>query len=347
MNVYIITTSNCPSSLAEGVTSLLINQDNICFTYLKIDSLSVHEGSPHEAFFSVAKTIREKKNISNSDFVVLLTATRNELNWFSAFDDENNIYVNTLDWNYFVTVEEKYPIAFSIAENILQKLMKLSIDNLDERFIHIERSKGCINDFCGNKADIILKFQSANLCPTCLKRLKEEATSPQVVRSMLSIINSIRAAFVVNLDEFENNESDIQPKLYIKSDGWFLNDVEITLPPACKALYLLLLVYPKGIKRHQITGEKIEMLNVFYNSITGSMEENNQVINTILYTKNAFAQYRSKMNNYFKNRFPKSKSQQLLIGSENNRNMILFDRTNVIIDSERLNGNLLNYKVNI
>ncbi len=56
-------------------------------------------------------------------------------------------------------VDSKFGIAYQCIENIFQSLIDLNIENTDlEPNIH-KTSIGCINDYCENKPEILMKLQ--------------------------------------------------------------------------------------------------------------------------------------------------------------------------------------------
>ncbi|TAG58974.1 MAG: hypothetical protein EAZ27_01125 [Cytophagales bacterium] len=63
--------------------------------------------------FSLCAHYRHSFNLLSTDFVVLLTNRRNALNWFSAFDNDKNIFVHTNEWETYTNANPKYPIAHS------------------------------------------------------------------------------------------------------------------------------------------------------------------------------------------------------------------------------------------
>ncbi|MBK8622849.1 MAG: hypothetical protein IPN79_14125 [Saprospiraceae bacterium] len=121
--------------------------------------------------FSLCDDYRQKTNLPSEDFVVLLTGRRNGLNWFSNVTNKN-IFVHTDDWDIITKSNPKYPIAYQVIENIIQSLMGLEYSEGDNEYIHMEPI-GCMNDFCQNKIQILIKLRTADICPRCLDKIKQ------------------------------------------------------------------------------------------------------------------------------------------------------------------------------
>ena len=142
------------------------NKNIVRYTSDKGDPLSWRE------LFSLCRFYREVFKIEDDSFVVLLTKRKNALNWFSAVDEARNIFVHTAEWELYTNKNAKYPIVYQVVENVLQFLMKIDIENVPNEFVH-EPLKGCMNDFCDDKSQIIIKLQTANICDTCVRKIQD------------------------------------------------------------------------------------------------------------------------------------------------------------------------------
>ena len=131
-----------------------------------------------EQLFSDCNEFRKSaEKVTADDFVVLLTGKNNHGDYFSLFDPEKNIFVHTAGWDSFTSAAKIYPIAYEIISNILQSLMKMKLKleqplTMTSKWIH-QNPIGCINDFCGDKKEIILKLRTADTCQNCLKEMKK------------------------------------------------------------------------------------------------------------------------------------------------------------------------------
>ena len=118
--------------------------------------------------------------------MVLLTNRKNALNWFSASDESNNIFVHAADWELYTKVNPKYAIAYQVLENVLQVLMKADIYHAPNEFIH-EIPRGCMNDLCKRKQEIIIKLQTGNICADCIARIRSEGASEAIFLALFAM----------------------------------------------------------------------------------------------------------------------------------------------------------------
>ncbi len=211
--------------------------------------------------FSLCTHYRELSYIESDSFVLLLTQRKNGLNWFSAIDGDRNLFVHTAEWENYTKVNSKYPIAYQVIENIMQSLMKIDIYDVPNQFVH-EPLKGCMNDFCNNKHQIIIKLQTANICPDCVKKIKSEGVSPKIISQAKSIFNGIRNEFI-----FQEEEQSTEPvSLIVDKKGKILipeYNLEINLTPLFKTLYLFFLSKPEGVTVADLCDYKEELLAIY------------------------------------------------------------------------------------
>lgn len=69
-----------------------------------------------------------------------------------------------------------------------------------------EPLKGCMNDFCNNKTQIIIKLQTANICDTCVQKIKDEKVDTKILKQARTILDGIRNEFV-----FQGEEPSTEP----------------------------------------------------------------------------------------------------------------------------------------
>jgi len=218
-------------------------------------------------FFDVCHKFRTVKNISDDDFVVLLTSRRNSLNWFSSFEQgKRNIFVHTGDWENFIKAHHKYPVAYEVISNILYVLFKMDLNNIDE-YVH-EFPLGCISDLCEQKSQVILKLRTGDICQTCYDRLIKENVKPELIIQALNIFENIRKQTLFR-QGFQNNNK--LSRLRVTNDFRFIlldyGNIEINLTPRGKAIYYLFLKHPEGIRFAELLDYKEEILD-YYKSIS-------------------------------------------------------------------------------
>ena len=209
MRVHITATPEFPIDTVKEV-ALILNETSGILEFMISEPLEVRQFSAihkemsdiaaidslsFEELFALCNTVRLFEKIPDDDFVVLVTSIKNTEDWFSAFDGKN-IFIHGVDWEYYTKKDAKYGIAYQVVENIFQTLIELDIDDpRKEPNIH-EPSIGCINDHCREKFDVMLKFRTADICGSCLKRAEEKNVDPLIVDQIYQIINNLRAKFV-------------------------------------------------------------------------------------------------------------------------------------------------------
>jgi hypothetical protein len=335
MKVHLCRTDNFPAALAEKVSSILNGVDNrgargnwhFTFTSDPVDD--VNENSSHQEFFNRAIGFRRARNIPADQFVVLLTGTRNQFNWFSAFDGVRNAYVFNDDWNELIGKTAKWPVAYSVVENVLQTLMGLNINDLDSPYIHIE-SASCMNDFCQRKKQIIHKILSGNICNTCRGRLAEQGVEPGTIRQALGIFDTIRQGC---MEDDGEEELERPHNLNINNDGlsipgYHIN--EVLMGAAQETLYIFLLEFKRIRYQDMLTPLNLAFMRDLYQIL--SARPNNPIDN-MLRDSNSFAIYRANMNRVLERRLPADILPFFTIASNANYNTIQLDRSLVGYES--------------
>lgn len=153
--------------------------------------------------FGICQEIRgSNSKINQEDFVVILTEKPNTGNWFSAFQ-KNNIFVHTADWEQFTTIDSYFAVAFQVCENIIQSKLGFDIDTLNPKYVH-KVLRGCLNDFCQHKPEVIAKMKTATLCDTCLELVKEKFKNEiDVFLQIKTLLNKIRYTYDLDFTGFD------------------------------------------------------------------------------------------------------------------------------------------------
>ncbi len=321
MNVYLIKTPEYEAENFRDVCNFLSSFDGDLkfipssyefsateFSFLEYSSFKNYEGVKKllyditiqkqltwEQLFSLCDYYRILFKIEPNDFVVLLTERRNELNWFSHFENKN-CFVHTGDWEHFTDANPKYPIAYEVVENVMQSLMKIDSVTIPNAYVHTD-SRGCMNDFCQNKREIILKLQTANICTDCIEKIRIEGVDPAILNQVRAIFNGIRNEFIFKTEE---NHSYPLPLVVDDTGKIFLpnQNLEIRLNPLFKTLYIFYLKHTEGVRLNELNDFRAELLSIYRKlSVTDDNQTIELRINDLVNPLGgSFSQKKSKLN---------------------------------------------------
>jgi len=226
-------------------------------------------------FFGLCRQFRVSKAIPESDHVFLLTTLGNDMNWFGSMGPSmKDYFIQTSHWDSFfgAEVDERFPVAYEVALWLVRHHM---FDNRQEIIdtVH-EESRGCANDFCQNKADIILKMRTADLCTKCMDIVHSRDTSPLVIGQLFDIMDGIR----MNLT-FRERSKIIRKPSKMEIRGYVnrifltdLGDLEVRLNPKEKAIYMFYLNHPEGIHLTELQDYRDEIYS-YYTKYTNQFEQ--------------------------------------------------------------------------
>lgn len=206
-----------------------------------------------ETLFNKCQEFRLKNQIRLEDHVVLLTYMVNDLNWFAGSDQSAlNDFIHADQWELYLSCDPRFPVAYEVVANIFRRMM---FESYREAVNHLHKSpKGCLNDFCQQKNEIILKLRTGDICFDCMKLIHERNVSPALLDQVLKIFDSIRTQML-----FRERYRNIQrpSRLSIRGESRKihfadLSDVELRLTPLEKTLYLLFLKEKNGLMLNEL-----------------------------------------------------------------------------------------------
>jgi hypothetical protein len=287
MNVHILKDSKFSQNIYDEVIELLQKFNNpLNFIKSAEDIISNFPldkkvTNPHDILKS-CDNFRTKNDIGDKDFVILLTEQTNNLNWFSFGDENNNAFIHTSDWGYYLGCNSAYPITYEVIANIYYMILFEGLSDLNE-YIHKE-SKGCINDFCQQKKDITLKMRTADICPSCQDVMIERGFPMSIATQMFRIMEYLRKN-LLSLERFYTirGASRVEFKGFMKKMFLVdLDDLEIKLTPLEKSVYHLFMNHPKGIQANCISDVKQELTDLYSTFFNGNNVANfNNSINNL------------------------------------------------------------------
>jgi hypothetical protein len=305
MNVHLTGTPEFPISILNEV-GLLLNQtpgelDFITGKPLPLLQCSLKnprfqnpetiESLNFDELFGLCDAFRAKNDITENEWVILLTTIRNTKKWFSAFNGRN-IFVDGLDWEYYTKRDGKFGIAYQIVENIFQSMIELNIDNVyDEPNIHIEFI-GCINDMCANKKEIMFKLRTADICESCLQRAVDKAVNPLVLDHISRIIRKLRENFVNSylIDTIVKPEMvHVDPIREVT-----IGRKKLKLDAIKKVLFIFFLKNLEGVETQLIFRCEEDLYNLYKEVRQSATRETIQKM--VVGPDNNFESYRTKLN---------------------------------------------------
>jgi|GEM_PF-1702081 len=268
-------------------------------------------------FFRKCEGLREFSSvkIEKNDIVILLTGIPNIMNWFSAFQlptSKRNIFICTKDWDFYLPEPKvHFAIAYQVVENCMQVLMDLDYEKEENfRYIHA-KSKGCLNDFCGDKRDVILKIRTADICETCFDKIKEIKEANEFFPFAHKVMLLVREKFVARIEEAIQQPNPADFILEINSNQRQVNAVygdecifNFELPPLEFAMYRCILEFrntPGGVARYHLTEETNQVFLFFRKAYDNP--DNVKAISDLGNKHNMFSQYRCRINKKIKEKF--------------------------------------------
>lgn len=218
-----------------------------------------------EDIFDRCKVFRKSNDISEFEFVILLTDKGNEFNWFAAPDPKGgrNGFVQTSGLGFYLPGFSRASIVYLIVTHLLRHLMFSDIREMSEG-VH-QTSVGCMNDFCGNKSELILKIRTADLCSDCVKRLEEKKVHPLLASQVFEIMEATRSEILFrdrySLLKKPSRMSITGPNFKIQFPD--LANIELKLDKIEKTIYLFFLGKPEGVKLNILYEHREELTELY------------------------------------------------------------------------------------
>lgn len=334
MKVHILKTKDFSLKLYEEVLeflepfSLPVNFVRAKHTEVKYEGEQLPEDFSFEDAFASCIAYRNQNKLPEGDVVVVLTSQKQAQNWFSFYDMNGNLYVSTCNVE---TQLENIPLhcycAYEIACNMLQNGMKLDVRNQTHTTNHIHQTpKGCMNDFCGTREQLNLKFQTANICPACYQYALQQSISSTLLAQIKAIGEKVRKEVMTCI---ELASTDLENIMYDKNRCiLYLEDSKrlIELDPVQKAVYVFLLSRlindHRGISLNTINDNSNDFFNTYSAINIASERSRTDIKNTIenLSTNSTTLSKRiSEINRAIQKQLPETIAKYYQVELKNNR----------------------------
>jgi hypothetical protein len=215
--------------------------------------------------FERCQAFRKANDISEFEFVILLTDKGNEFNWFAAPNPKGGRdgFVQTSGLGFYLPGFSRASIVYLIVTHLLRHLMFSSIREMSEG-VH-QTSVGCMNDFCGNKSELILKIRTADLCSDCVKRLEDKQVDPLLANQVFEIMEATRSEILFrdrySLLKKPSRMSITGPNFTIQFPD--LANIELKLDKIEKTTYLFFLGKPEGVKLNMLDEHREELTELY------------------------------------------------------------------------------------
>lgn len=277
--------------------------------------------------FELCQKARSKYGIETDSFVFVLTEKPNENRFFGYLDptQPKNGFIHAGDWERFIHCPTEFPVAYHILALMVQHYMV----NSEHELVHILHREpvGCVNDFCQNKREVILKMRTADICPKCMERLTKKLNPPET-NHVFELLESLRIKmlFAQNMRQhIEPSPVELTPDYQILIPAW--GNLEIRMTPLEKTMYILFMQHPEGILLSDLIDHKQELYAIYQNlSAQGSLEEMRQSIDELCnYTSNSTSEKLSKIKGHFEKALGKELAKHYFIqGKRGERRRIGF-----------------------
>ena len=215
--------------------------------------------------FERCQTFRKANDTSEFEFVILLTDKGNEFNWFAAPDPKGgrNGFVQTSGLGFYLPGFSRASIVYLITTHLLRHYMFTDILEMSEG-VH-QTSVGCMNDFCGNKNELILKIRTADLCSDCVKRLEDKQVDPLLANQVFEIMEAMRSE-VLFRDRYSLLKKPSRMCIFgpnYKIQFPDLANLELKLDKIEKTIYLFFLGKPEGVKLNMLDEHREELTELY------------------------------------------------------------------------------------
>lgn len=214
--------------------------------------------------FAICQFYRDHSPVEPSSTVILLTRRPNALNWFSAFDQQQNVFIHTAGWEKFIPGEPKYPVAYEVLANSLQVQMAQGL-NLEHKEGCLHKDAiGCMNDFCVDKTQIAFKLRTGDICGGCLDRLKMAEVPDVVVGGALQGFDQLREQMLFRQGfRRSTRPGPVAVNRHYRIVFPGQGNLEAKMPCLARTVYLFFLRHPEGVRLAELCDHRSEITRLY------------------------------------------------------------------------------------
>jgi len=216
------------------------------------------------------------------DLAFLLTAKPNERNFFGYVNPQNrrDAFVHAGDWESYLECPEALPVAYHIMALFIQRNMFEAEHEVVE-YLH-RNPIGCVNDFCENKQQVILKMRTGDICSKCMEKILKKLSLP-MMGQVMDILESLRLKMLFS----QNMKQFVKPSRLELTANYNLlfpdfANLEIKLRPLEKVLYAIFYRNPDGFNLSDLIDHHQEMMELYLEvSGVNSLQDARQSVNDL------------------------------------------------------------------
>jgi hypothetical protein len=253
--------------------------------------------------------------------VILLTEHANHENWFVGYDPnlKGNYFIHTDGWDHFTSGDPRYPVCYHIASTLLKHAM---FDNPQEmgNYMHYQ-SKGCMMDFCQNKSEVMLKLRTADVCPECQNLIRAKQITHMQLRYTFDVMEDIRRQLLFK-DRYDLLRQATPMLIKGRAQKIVLPEMgmlQIGLSPTERAVYLLFLNHPEGIRLAEMGEYKAELRGILNKVSPSDSRETieGQLENLCEYNSNSLSEKMSRIKRKFDDKLGSAMAEHYYIKGPN------------------------------
>jgi hypothetical protein len=156
--------------------------------------------------FSTLGEVRQEDQIPASTFIVLLTKTPNEQNWFAVQDPNQmrNGFIHFGDFSWVTSAPSEIIAAHFILKGLYNILLHEAQVPWKEMFHQTPR--GCLFDFCADKQDLSFNLRTADVCGDCMQVFQSVGIPDAILKQTVAIMEGTRR-LAINTGQFMEQEA--------------------------------------------------------------------------------------------------------------------------------------------